>query len=88
MLSELSQRASAIPSPVSRYGSSQLEVELKTLVYDGQSLPRFLKLNGGDPQRYGEFLRLNQLTLEDLYEPGHRVVVPQYRDRFSAHPEG
>ncbi|MBD1864183.1 MULTISPECIES: hypothetical protein [Trichocoleus] len=86
-LSQLSQSQSRIPSPISRYGYAIARPETKTIVYDGQPLPKFLLDHGADPSSYPEFLKLNRIgsAFEEL-QVGRVVTIPD-PNNFLAHPE-
>lgn len=87
-LSELSQRSqSRIPTPVAKYGYAIARPEAKTIVYDGQPLPKFLLDHGANPSSYPEFLRLNRIgSVFTELEVGRIVTIPD-SNSFSTHPE-
>lgn len=87
-IEDLSQRlTSNIPTPVAQHGYAIQQPEIKTVVYDGQPLPKFLLDHGANPSNYPEFLRLNQIgaVFEEL-KPGLVVKIPD-PDQFPTHPE-
>lgn len=81
------QLQSLIPGAVSRYGRSIPQVVQRTIVYSGQSIPRFLQVNGGNPNAIQEFLRLNQIGDPFKLEEGRIVQIPQTKANFARHPE-
>ena len=80
---------SQVPSPASTYGRSIPRETTKQAIYNGDRLPAFLKAQGGDPEKYLEFLAANRFgSIYDL-EAGMLVVVPQVSasSTFATHPE-
>jgi hypothetical protein len=85
-LDTLSQR-SAIPSSVSTYGYAKHPSTQKRTIYTGQTLPRFLKDQGADPNSYRDFLKLSKIgSVFDELTSGREVVIPQ-QNTFARHPE-
>jgi hypothetical protein len=80
-----------IPTPVTEWGYSVTPQIVKHVVWDRErlvELPRFLLDNGGDPNDYRLFFRLNQIPPRSM-SCGTLVSIPSRKSGgFSAHPEG
>lgn len=77
---------SRVPSAVSRFGESTVRAPIKALVYDGQPIPRFILINGGDPSAFRNFLKENRIGSVFDLEAGVPVQVRQSQEQFSTHP--
>lgn len=77
MAIEALSRRSGIPSAAAQYGYANHPVPHKRVIYNGQSLPRFLKDNGIDPSRYREVLILSRIgSAFDELQPGRELILP------------
>lgn len=78
---------SIIPGAVSTYGQAVPQTETRQYIYDGQYFPRFLFVNGGDPEAYHSFLRQNRVGDPFAVDLGTAVQVIQSQQAFLTHPE-
>jgi hypothetical protein len=70
---------SRIPTPVSDYGFPVYQPFEKIVVFDGgkgKTIRAFLQQHGCNPQRIGEFLRLNRIGSPFDLEAGTEVKIP------------
>lgn len=88
-IASLSSRIqSNVNTPVAWYGYSLQPDPPRTVVYNGQPLPRFLQENQADPLSYRAFLTANRIArIQDL-RAGMTVRLPaRIEQAFSRHPD-
>jgi hypothetical protein len=85
-LQQLSQRSS-IPTATARYGVARHPKSQKKSIYDGQFLPKFLQVQGGDSNAYRAVLKQSRIgSVFDELTPGRAIVIVR-EDAIAKHPE-